>query len=824
MRRVFSNEPGPSETRVVGRFVEVALPTPVDRVFDYLVPDELAARAGVGHRVSVNFANRELQGFVVAQKDASPLLRHQIKEILKAPDDAPLVNESMLRLTRWMADYYACSWGEALQAVLPAVVRTGRQRRTLTIVKLARAREETLAEIARLETVSPKSAVLSPKSVGIEAQSFGSDLEPRTSDPGQGRSARYAKILRTLATFDEDFTPGHLAEKLGYSLAPFNTLRKQGWLTYEKKPVDFGGVGSLGGEERVPENLTGEQQLALDRITRSVDRDEFKTFLLFGITGSGKTEVYIRAIARAIEHGKSAIVLVPEIALTPQTVRRFSHRFENVTFLHSSMTDAERREAWTRIKDGTSRVVVGPRSALFAPVKDLGLIVVDEEHEHTYKQDSTPRYNARDTAIMRARLEHAAVILGSATPCLETWKNAQEQKYELLELRTRPTLSRSPKSQVPSPKSSQAGGSSDQHDFGPRTSDLGLPSVEVIDMQRECHEQHALAWFSKRLRGACAQALEQGEQVIIFLNRRGYHTVLSCQQCGEALTCPNCTTHMSFHRQLNKAVCHYCLETRELPKRCPTCDGGPVKQLGIGTEKLEEEMRLMFGGFNIARMDSDAMKTREDYESTLEAFRQGETQVLVGTQMIAKGLDFPNVTVVGVVAADIGMNLGDFRSFERTFQIVTQVAGRAGRGEKPGTVIVQTFKPTHPAIVCAARQDYRGFVAGEMEHRRISQYPPFSRLVLVTVEAREKPKGEELARQIAMTARDFGKMNAGSVFDVSDPFEAPMARLRGRHRTQVMIKAKGFREVRAVVDRIQPLVKVQEKLRVSIDVDPLDMM
>lgn len=596
MRRVFNNEPGPSETRVVGRFVEVALPTPVDRVFDYLVPDELAARAGVGHRVSVNFANRELQGFVVAQKDASPLLRHQIKEILKAPDEAPLVNESMLRLTRWMADYYACSWGEALQAVLPAVVRSGRPRKTLTVVKLARTREETLAEVARLEAT--KSEVRGQRSeVAAFPEARNTEHETRTTD---SRSARYAKILRTLVTFEEDFTPGHLAEKLGYSLAPFNTLRKQGWLTYEKKPVDFGGVGSLGGEERVPENLTGEQQLALDRITSSVDRDEFKTFLLFGITGSGKTEVYIRAIARAIEHGKSAIVLVPEIALTPQTVRRFSHRFENVTFLHSSMTDAERREAWTRIKDGTSRVVVGPRSALFAPVKDLGLIVVDEEHEHTYKQDSTPRYNARDTAIMRARLEHAAVILGSATPCLETWKNAQEGKYELLELRSRPT------------------GSSEFRIQNSELPSLGLPSVEIIDMQRECHEQHALAWFSKRLRGACAQALEQGEQVIIFLNRRGYHTVLSCQQCGEALTCPNCTTHMSFHRQLNKAVCHYCLETRELPKRCPTCDGGPVKQLGIGTEKLEEEMKLMFGGFNIARMDSDAMKTREDYESTLE--------------------------------------------------------------------------------------------------------------------------------------------------------------------------------------------------------------
>lgn len=813
MRRVF-NEPENKSAHIPGRFAEIALPTPVDRLFDYLVPDALAERAKVGHRVSVNFANRELQGFVVGLKDSSPLLRKQLKEILKAPDDAPLVNESMLRLTRWMADYYACSWGEALQAVLPAVVRTGVQRRTITVARLARSREETLAEIARLES-RHKLRVTSPEST---AESLPHNATHETRDVS--RITRYAKILRTLATFDEDFTPSHLAEKLGFSLAPFNTLRKQGWLKFEKKPVDFGGVGAMGREEFVPQTLTFEQQAALDRVSMALDRDEFKTFLLFGITGSGKTEVYIRAMACALEHGKSAIVLVPEIALTPQTVRRFSRRFENVTFLHSSMTDAERREAWTRIKEGASRVVVGPRSALFAPVKDLGLIVIDEEHEHTYKQDSTPRYNARDTAIMRARLEHATVILGSATPCLETWQNAEAGKYELLELRSRPTRDQgawhgdlaqtvppNPKPQLQSP-----------------LNNLGLPTVEIIDMQRESHEQHTLAWFSRRLRGACAEALEHGEQVIIFLNRRGYHTVLSCDRCGETLTCPNCTTHMSFHRQLNKAVCHYCLETREIARQCPLCRIGTIKQQGIGTEKLEEEMRTMFGGFNVARMDSDAMKTREDYESTLEAFRQGETQVLVGTQMIAKGLDFPNVTVVGVVAADVGMSLGDFRSFERAFQVITQVAGRAGRGEKPGTVIVQTFKPDHPAIVCAARQDYRGFVAAEMEHRRISHYPPFSRLVLITVEAREKAKGVELARQLAATARDFATQYQGSLFDVSDPFEAPMAMLRGRHRTQVLIKARGFREIRAVVDRIQPLVKVQEKLRVSIDVDPLDML
>lgn len=806
---MFSEPASAPSPAVRGQFAEVALPTPVDRLFDYSVPEPLAARARVGHRVTVAFGRREMQGFIVGLKDESHLLRHQIKEILAAPDDEPLVGPGMLHLTRWMAEYYACSWGEALQAVLPAVVRTGRARRMLTRVNLARSREETLARVQELEAARP------PRRPPAE-----------TGAAPDTRLARYAKILRTLATFDDPFTPGALAAKLGFSLAPFNTLRKQGWLKYEKVPVDAALAGALGGgDETPPATLTPDQRLALDALCASLDRDEFKTFLLFGITGSGKTEVYIRAIARALEHGKSAIVLVPEIALTPQTVRRFSRRFEQVTFLHSSMTDAERREAWARIKGGVSRLVVGPRSALFAPVRDLGLIVVDEEHEHTYKQDSTPRYHARDAAIMRAKLEHAVVVLGSATPSLESWHNAQGGKYELLELTSRPAAQGRP---APLPPSDDP----DTRHIGPAArgelhvppAGLGLPSVEIIDMARECHEQHALAWFSRRLRGACAQALEHGEQVMLFLNRRGYHTLLTCQACGQAVSCPNCSTHMSFHRKLNKAICHYCLETRELPRQCPACDLGPVKQMGMGTEKIEEELKVIFAGHAVARMDSDAMKSREDYESTLEAFRHGETQVLVGTQMIAKGLDFPNVTVVGVISADVGMNLGDFRSFERAFQLITQVAGRAGRGDKPGLVIVQTFKPEHPAIVAAARQDYRAFAAWESEHRRLSLYPPFARIVLVTVEGRVKARAQELAARAASTVKDFAQQFKGAIHEVSEPFEAPMAMLRGRHRFQVMIKARGFRELSAVVERLKPLVKVQENLRMSIDVDAMDMM
>lgn len=774
---------------VRGRFVEVALPTPVDRVFDYIVPDPLENRARVGHRVTVPFGKRSLQGFVVAEKNESTLMRHQVKDILEAPDEEPLIGQGMLELTHWMAEYYACSWGEALQAVLPAVVRTGRKRRLLTVLRLAKSPDETLARATELE-------------------------EKARAGKGSGeRNLSYARILRAMGTFVEDvFTPKELAEKLGVSESPFRTLAKQGWLRFEKvEPEVVSGGVSGGAAEKTPENLTFDQQKALESIAQTVDRDEFKTFLLFGVTGSGKTEVYIRAIARTLEHGKSAIVLVPEISLTPQTVRRFASRFDDVSVLHSSMTDAERRDAWRAISSGKSRVVIGPRSALFAPVKDLGLIVVDEEHEGTYKQDNTPRYNARDTAIMRCRLEHAVALLGSATPSLESWHNAETGKFTLLELkkRVRAQGTESSEEEAPAPtlRDSQE-----------------LASVEIIDMAQECREQHQMTFFSRRLRGACSAALERDEQVIIFLNRRGYHTLLNCQNCGQAMMCPQCAIPMSFHRGLKKMACHYCLETSEIPRQCPYCMGGPVKLQGMGTERLEEELKVIFAGRSIARMDSDVMKSREDYEVTLDAFRAGETQILVGTQMIAKGLDFPNVTVVGVVSADVGMGLADFRSQERCFQLLTQVAGRAGRGSKPGTVIVQSFKPDHPSIVTGARQDFRAFVDYEMHQREECRYPPYSRVVLVTVEAKDEKRAEEEAGKIFATADDFARRHKGTIYQVAGPFEAPIARLRGKHRKQVQIKARGFREIRGIVEAIKPLVKVQERLKVTIDVDPVSML
>ena len=777
---------------VRGRFVEVALPTPVDRLFDYLVPEPLANKAKIGHRVTVPFGKRSVKGFVVAEKEESTLMRHQIKEIQEAPDDEPLLNKGMLNLTKWMGEYYACSWGEALQAVLPAVVRSGRKRRLITLIKPAKPQQELLDQ-----------------AIVLEAKVREAKKKAKDNPQAGERNENYARVLRALAThIDDHFMPRELADKLGISDSPIKTLVKQGWLKFEKvEPENAGGRG-LGKEDGGAKNLTGDQQVALDNIIGSLNKTEYKTFLLFGITGSGKTEVYIRAIEHALELGKSAIVLVPEISLTPQTVRRFAARFENVSVLHSGLTDAERREAWKVISEGKSRVVIGPRSALFAPVVDLGLVVIDEEHEGTYKQESTPRYHARDTAIMRCHLEHAAVILGSATPCLESWHNAQTGKYKLLELRTR-----------------IGGGAYEGQSVGLDSAESkGLAKVEIVDMAQECREQRNYTFFSERLKTACREALRRDEQIIIFLNRRGYHTMLSCKNCGQAMMCRHCDIPMSYHRGYKKMSCHYCLHTAEVPNQCPDCGQGPVKLQGLGTERLEEELNSLFHGHQIARMDSDSMKTREDYEVTLDAFRAGETKILVGTQMIAKGLDFPNVTVVGVISADVGLGMGDFRSYERAFQLLTQVAGRAGRGTRPGRVVVQSFQPDNEAIQCGARQDFQQFVEYEMQHRKESAYPPYSRMILITVEAKDPHRGEDEANKLYELLRDFEVQFKGALMGITPPFEAPIARLRGRYRRQIMVKARGFREVRAVVDTLRPHVKIQERLKITIDVDPMSML
>ncbi len=753
--------------------VEVAIAVPVDRLFDYSVPDELRDNAKIGHRVTIPFGRRNVQGFVVGVKDKSDVPTNKLKPIQRAPDSEPLFNQGILRLTQWMSEYYACSWGEALEAAIPSVIRTGRKRRMVSVVRCGKPAHELLERAI--------------------------ELEEKVKDSGKtnGPNAKHAKILRTLGTFDDQFVVNELAETLGYSPAPIRTLAKQGWLIIDRVEAEHSPPSLEVNPPTEDATLNDEQKTAVHAITASAEKDEFKTFLLFGVTGSGKTEVYIQSIRKILELGKSAIVLVPEISLTPQTTRRFAARFENVTVIHSGLTDAERRNAWREIREGRSRVVIGPRSALFAPVKDLGIIVVDEEHEPTYKQDNTPRYHARDTAIMRCQLENAVVILGSATPSMESIINALNGKSVLVEL---------------------------THRFRDETRHGELAKVEIIDMAQECREQQRYTFMSRRLRGGIHNALERGEQAIIFLNRRGYHTMLMCKNCGSTMSCPHCDAPMSYHRTLRKAVCHYCLETNAGLNECSVCGMGPIRSMGAGTERLEEELKSIFVDHRVTRMDSDVMKTREDYVKALDEFRRGDSQILVGTQMIAKGLDFPNVTLVGVISADVGLSLGDFRAFERAFQLLTQVSGRAGRGDKLGTVIVQTFQPDHVAIRAGARQNYHEFLKHEMPQRKDFHYPPYSRLVLVIVEARNEQRAVDHATQMFRAAQDYNHRHPGALYEVSEPFDAPFSKLRGRYRQQVLIKARNTRDVADVVDVLRPYVKHQENLRVILDIDPASML
>ena len=531
-----------------------------------------------------------------------------------------------------------------------------------------------------------------------------------------------------------------------------------------------------------------DQKAALDRILPLVDGGAFQVILLHGVTGSGKTEVYLQAIRRAVDNRRQAIVLVPEISLTPQTVRRFRSRFQRVAVLHSNLTSSERRSQWRRIRDGKADVVVGARSAVFAPLPSLGLIVVDEEHENSFKQDSTPRYHARDVGIWRARQENALVILGSATPSLETVHNARTGKYLRLNL----------------PK---------------RVQGLSLPRVDIVNMREALAEAKHSVILSRRLRVAAQSALEKGEQVILFLNRRGFATSLQCRHCGFVLKCYQCDVALTYHSTVDVARCHYCLHEVASPQDCPRCGQPGFKQRGLGTQRVEEHIRKVFPDYVMARMDSDSMRGRGRHGQVLDKFRSGETQILLGTQMIAKGLDFPRVTVVGVLNADGSLNLPDFRAAERTFQLLAQVAGRAGRSHRGGRVFVQTFSPEHECIRAAAAQDLDRFAEAELRLREEFQYPPFTRLARIICEAKNPQHAE---RQAGAIADAIGASEAAARITVLGPAPATIGLLRGKHRWHLCLKAPNsstLHQALAAVDRTGG-----KGVQVIVDVDPMSML
>jgi len=526
--------------------------------------------------------------------------------------------------------------------------------------------------------------------------------------------------------------------------------------------------------------------------------ERVSVFLLHGVTGSGKTEVYLQAMAHALEQGKGAIVLVPEISLTPQTVERFKARFSSgklqtlVAVLHSHLSSGERHDEWHKIRQGRAHIVIGARSAIFAPVDPLGLIIVDEEHEHTYKQEESPRYHARDVAIMRGQMEGATVVLGSATPSMESFYNCTRGKFKLLQMLE-------------------------------RVDDQKMPVVRIVDMRQTLRHGKGIPVLSPQLKEAITQRLERREQTILFLNRRGYSTSLQCPLCGYVANCPNCSISLTYHRQEQKLVCHICAHTEPVPGACPNenCRNPAIRYSGLGTQKVEETLNKVFPEARTVRMDSDALKRKEDYRRILGDFRAGKIDILLGTQMIAKGLHFPNVTLVGIIYADLTLHQPDFRASERTFQLLTQVAGRAGRGDIEGEVFVQAFTPFHPAIQYARRHDFTGFYDQELEFREQLKYPPFSRIALLTLKGRNQEKVEFYAQHVK---RDLNTL-LSDVKDlvVAGPAPAPLLRAETYYRYQIMLRAQRMSGLSKKLSQLMQSITLPEDVSLAVDVDPVDL-
>ncbi|HEX5050348.1 MAG TPA: primosomal protein N' [Planctomycetota bacterium] len=733
-------------------YVQVAMNLPLRREFTYALAPGMVAAPGT--RVRVNFHGRKLAGIVTALASTTDLPKAKVKPIEAVLDSELLLPPSLLELSRRMAATYGCSLGEALDATLPSVAKRRGQRR-----------------LPHLELLAPHDL----------AQQAMLELE----DKHQAQS----RVLRAVLEFGGPMSVLDVRRRTGTSDSPWKTLVKHGLLKRVMIAEELEELVPDVGERAVRHELNEPQRAAVAKVAESIAAGVHRTFLLHGVTGSGKTEVYLRILEQVRWHGRSGIVLVPEISLTPQTVGRFASRFPDVAVLHSGLTGAQRGRQWQRLLQGTATVAVGARSALFAPVQNLGLIVVDEEHETSFKQDSTPRYHAREMAIVRGEIERAVVVLGSATPTLESIGKARRGIYELLTLPQRAGAGRQPK-------------------------------IIVQDLRAEPKEtRRAGVVLSRTLLVMMKERLDARDQVLLFLNRRGYSPVLLCPGCGEAIKCESCSVSMTWHVRRGRLVCHWCCREKRRPETCPTCQHAGMHELGVGTERLEHAVRERFPEAIVARMDADTMAERGAHERVLGAFRKKHIDVLIGTQMIAKGLDFPDVTLVGVVSADTGLFVPDYRAAERTFQLLHQVAGRAGRGEKAGTVVIQTYCPDNYAVEAAARNDYDSFVQQELVFRKLTGYPPFSRLLRVLAEARSEPEAQRLLQSAVVPLRGLAEV------EVLGPAPAVIARVKDHWRWHMLVKCFQPAAFEAAMARIGTVEDLATRTcRITLDVDPSSLM
>jgi primosomal protein N' (replication factor Y) len=831
-------EDAPAAPMPEGPFAAVALEQGIDRLLDYSIPKRLIDLLHVGQLVKVPLGrkNRTTKGYVVSINATTTYPK--IKPVAGIEDERVLVPPKLMELARWMSRYYVTPLGVVLDSVIPAAVKKQIGVGYLKMVRLAKPREA-IQEILEKTKAPKRRATLARLLLLEENQSI--ELVKLASEAGT-KSATVRKLAKSgliTITSQVDFPRLTAGVRDGAGVEADIELNEEQKKVLEALLPKL----SRGGEARASGSSSADAERALALPSPGVTGEGkeaaggaagFSVSLLHGVTGSGKTEVYLQCIRKVVEGGRQAIVLVPEIALTPQTVRRFTARFKRVAILHSGLTSSERHRYWQQISTGMADVVVGARSAIFAPVPELGIIVVDEEHEASYKQDTAPRYQGRDVAIKRGQIEGVPVILGSATPSLESYGKAAREGESSVQYKKALTL---PSPGVPGEGKTSAAPTWQLLTMPSRVRGLALPHIELIDMKIANRYRRGVHLISERLEHLLRATVESKKQAILLLNRRGYSNFVYCVSCGNVVSCKYCDKTMTYHRAAGTHAknasaaegvhtgtlhCHYCLAVNPLPANCPVCQK-KLSLFGLGTQRVEEEIQRKFPELRYSRVDSDSMRSSKDYEETLKRFGNNEIQVLLGTQMIAKGLDYPNVTLVGVVSGDTALALPDFRASERTFQLITQVAGRAGRGDAPGRVVLQTFMPEDPTIQAAIKQDYVRFANNELKNRREVGLPPFARMVRIVLRDEDQEKLFKLAEELGAALSEEAAKE-GDAVKLKGPMPCAINRIAGYHRNQIVMFAAEASRLQRILAAAREKGALSKTDRIAVDVDPTSLL
>ncbi|RPF56045.1 primosomal protein N' [Aquisalibacillus elongatus] len=791
--------------------------SPIDSALDYEIPEHLTEIVQPGIRVIVPLGPRKIMGFVVDLAQESEF--DQLKPITDVMDYTPILTGELLDLSIWLKKETLCFRISALQAMLPAVFKAayekevwlteeeqllpeklrhvvqGREVFPFSDLEESEINERDIRNLIKDDLIDIKYVVKGKNRVKKHTfveQALENHMLMEEYENLSAQAKKQKDVLSYFIDQDEPILLNDLIKKVQTTKAPIDALVKKGILKLTKKEVYRDPFEHKSMEPSEPLQLTPYQENAIEPILNSIKKTYYQTYLLHGVTGSGKTEIYLQSIQRVLNKGKEAIVLVPEIALTPQMVSRFKARFgDEVAVLHSGLSQGEKYDEWRKIHRKEVRVVVGARSAIFAPFENIGIIIIDEEHEQTYKQEDYPKYHAREIAKKRAEYHECPVVLGSATPTLESYARALKGVYHLLELTE-------------------------------RVNDQAMPEVEIVDMRKELHRGNR-TMFSESLTEQINERLEKQEQVVLMLNRRGYSTFVMCRDCGETINCEHCDISMTYHRQHHKLKCHYCGDERPMPNICPSCESDSIRYFGTGTQKVEEALNVHFPDARVIRMDVDTTSRKGAHEKLLEKFGNHEADILLGTQMIAKGLDFKDVTLVGVIAADSMLNLPDFRASEKSFQLLTQVSGRAGRHELPGQVVVQTYSPEHYSIEMASQYDFEAFFNKEMQVRRQFQYPPYYYLALINISHENHVAAVEASKEVANIIAHHTTGNC----QLMGPSPSPMMRIKDRYRYQCMLKYKQRENVDGALQKVLDHFKKdiqQQKLQLTIDFEPYHFM